>query len=494
MSNLLRGRRSYNLDLQKKEHKRKLVIKALEERRKEQTKDKLLMDIISAVPRSTDAHIESVIKKVQKENEHDATRLEAAIEHCRNLALNLSGARPTELWSEPARMVWLNTIEAVTRQSSRWKACPLVMIHPFCGTVEVLTSVCGKHQALSEFTRMRLFADELREGLDEILHEIHPIKDNESGHSLPFEETKEILLDISQNSEGKLSEDEDGALSEDDNASIDLNDELNKVTNDWSLDKIKTEGEPSAKSRLISPINTNMTSPPNASVSLTTTPPQTMNQSRSSSDSSFNSALSGVESPKKQPKPTSATKSPQLQLVPGHHAAAQVSISAHAAAFNRFKEESDRPRISLPNDRQSPTVQRSLFTPDRQVTYKPSPWQIASVPEEEEVDPVPLTTSPRKQSKAAPDLSVAREAYPDGYKVVPLNNRRKSDAKKSKDKKRPVSSPNLPANKQSRMDRTEIAIEQLQLGQANQNAVLRQLADQLGQFTFHLAMNTSKEE
>ena len=517
MAQLLRGRRSYNLDLQKREHKRKLVIKALEDRQKEQTRDKLLMDIISAVPRSTRTHIEAVVKKVRRENEHDATRLEDALAHCQNLTVNLSGAKPADLWSESARSVWLDTIEAVTRQSSRWKACPLVLIHPYCGTVEVVTSVCGKHQALSEFSRMRLFAEELKEGLDAVLDDIHPIKDDESGQSLPFDETKEILLDLSQN-EGHLSEEEDGALSEDDNTSVDLNDEFEKVNQDWCLDKVQTDGEPPAKSRLISSIDTDMKSPPNVTVSLTSTPPPAMNQSRSShsSTSSFGSDLFGVEtsvkppkkpSPKLSPKPSpksspkpSPKSSKQLPLVPGHHAAAQVS----SASLNRFshdtiqevaktQQEEDRPRIRMPSGRQTPppTSRRTLFPPDRQVIYKPAPWQIAAVPEEEaqedeEVEQV--SSSPRKHAKAPSDLSVAHEAYPNGFTVIPLKNKRKSDAKKTKDKKRPVSSPNLPANKQSRMDRTEVAIEQLQVGQANQNAVLQQLANQMSQFSLHLAM------
>ena len=41
------------------------------------------------------------------------------------------------------------------------------------------------------------------------------------------------------------------------------------------------------------------------------------------------------------------------------------------------------------------------------------------------------------------------------------------------------------------MDRTENAIEQLQMGQANQNEILKQLANQMGQFSLHLAMQNS---
>ena len=513
------------MDLQKKEHKRKLVLKALEERRQEQSKDKLLMDIIAAVPRSTDTHIDAVIKKVRRENENDALKLEAALAHCRNLSYNLTGAKPTQLWTESARMVWLDTIEAVTRQSSRWKACPLVMVHPYCGTVEVVISLCGKHQALSEYSRMRLFAEDLREGLDEILDEIHPIKDNESGQALPFEETKEILLDISNNDD-RLSEEDEGHLSEEDTASVELDKEVEKVSKDWTLDEVKTDGEPTAKSRLISPVDRDMKSPPNVTVNLTSTPPPTMNQSRTSSTStlsSFGSPLFDIESPKKPQKPSPKKPSPEkppmspissaaaaaaaTKVIPGHQMPMQLAqdildrtsrsladdLRAEVEAFALDWPSNSRDRSRHTSNRAGASVNRSLFSDnDRQVTYKPSPWQISAVPEED-ADPQPLTPPPKKSTKAPSDLSNALEAYPDGFTMIPLKNRRKSDAKKQKDKKRPVSSPNLPANKQSRMDRTEDAIEQLQMGQANQNAVLKQLADQMSQFNLHWQLQNSKK-
>ena len=101
----------------------------------------------------------------------------------------------------------------------------------------------------------------------------------------------------------------------------------------------------------------------------------------------------------------------------------------------------------------------------------------------------------RRSVKTASDLSNACDAYPDGYTIIPLKNKnKKSDAKKGKDKKRPVSSPNLPATKTSRMDRTEAAIESIQIAQANQNKLLSDLAAQMGQFTFHLAMQNSKQD
>lgn len=500
MASLLRGsRRSYNQDLQKKEHKRKLVLKALEDRRKEQEKDKILLDVIAAVPRSTPDHIDEVVKKVRKDNDGDADKLEEALAHCRNLDRNLTGAKPSDLWSDTARMVWVDAIESVTKQTSRWKACPLVMVHPYCGTIEVLTSLCGKHQALSEYARMRLFAAELRDGLEAVLDDIHPIKDAESGHSLPFEETKEILLDLSGHADGNLSEDDDeGRLSED-NEETDLEANLTKVTQNWSLDKIKEEGEPAMKSRLISPALISPIKVPgleltDSAVNLTTTPPPTMNQSRSSSE--FSSPLHGYESPRPIRRISSSSSiSLKMDLGKSLHSALQLP-----------QNKPDRPRVRTPDPRQS-SASRTLFqSPDRQVMLKPTaPWQITagSVEAVDDDEPTPLTPSPERRNKRAPsDLSNAHEAYPDGFTIIPIkNNRKKSDVKKGRDKKRPVSSPNLPATKTSRMDRTEVAIEQLQMGQADQNKalsnqcqVLQKLADQMNQFSFHLAMQNSKNK
>ena len=126
MSSILRGgRRSYQMDLQKKEHKRKLVMNALSERQKEQQGEKLLADIIAAVPRSTDRHIDEVIQKVRKENATDAERLEEALQKCHDLQDNLSGCRPNVLWSDPARLIWLETIEWPEPDSSIEQGCTL---------------------------------------------------------------------------------------------------------------------------------------------------------------------------------------------------------------------------------------------------------------------------------------------------------------------------------------------------------------------------------
>ena len=463
MSGLLRGqRRSYTLDVQKRNHKRELVLKALEKRQNDQAGDRLLNDIIAAIPRSTDRHIDDVIKKVRKENEQDAEKLEAALASCRDLHENLSGAKPNMLWTEPVRLIWLEAIQTVTAQTSRWKACPLVLIHPYVGSVEVLISLCGKHQAQNEFSRMRLFAEDLKEGLDEILKDIHPIKDEDTGNSLPYEETKDILLDISgQTEEGQLSEDN---LSEDDHTHDDYERIVERVSGDWTCDRIdvKVDKEPAVKSRLISPPKPT-TSPVKSSldvlsVASKTPPPPSRDQSRSS-QSDFDSPLFNVEPPRR-PK------------------ALKPSKSSPTSTTSTTK--------SAPRSRSS-SVNRTLF-PDRQVSYTPAPWQsMIQVPTESESPP----PSPTKSVRTPSDFS---EMYPDGYTILPVKNTktRKSDGRKTKDqKKRPVSSPNLPLTKQSRMDRTEQAIEQIQINQANQNEILQQLASQLGQFSVALAMQKS---
>lgn len=479
MSNLLRGsRRSYQIDLQKKEHKRKLVLAALNERQKEQAGERLLADIIAAVPRTTDRHIDEVIKKVRKENVADAEKLEEALQRCRELAFNLNGSKPNVLWTDPARLAWSETIEAITVQTSRWKACPLVLIHPYTGTVEVVTSLCGKHQAMSEYTRMKLFAEDLKKGLEDILYDIHPIKDNETGHSIPFEETKEILLDLSDHvgpleypleDEGRLSEDDDASDNNSDYEKV-----IERVSGDWTTDKIDSFDRPPAlKSRLISsPKSTKPTTKtPESPVlpSLTTTPPPAvMNQSQSSL-SSFDSPLAGVEpTPPKLPPPKSTVSVPQ-------------SDPPKPAPVKNTDN-----RRSLPQH-----VSRSLFSGDRQVTIKNDPNWMTTIQ--------PLTDSespPTSPSKHASDFLAISDAYPDGYTIVPVKARnKKSDARKVRDqKKRPVSSPNLRANKTSRMDRTEMAIERIQLNQANQNEILQKLASQLGQVSVALAMQNSKPD
>ena len=470
MSGLLRGsRRSYALDVQKRNHKRDLVLKALEKRQKDQAGDRLLTDIIAAVPRSTDRHIDEVIKKVRKENEQDAIKLEAALASCRELHENLSGAKPNMLWTDPVRLIWLEAIETVTAQTSRWKACPLVMVHPYVGTVEVVISLCGKHQAQNEFSRMRLFAEDLRVGLDEILNDIHPIKDDDTGNSLPFEETKEILLNISgqakEEEEDQLSEDN---LSEDDNNSDDYERIVERVSGDWTSDKI--DREPATKSRLISSPKKSSKSPNARSLEImslaSTTPPLTARDQSRSSLSDFESPINDNDSSTKRP-PATKPKQPSPPL----------------------------PKLEPAPQKPKPMVNRSLFS-DRQVTYTPAPWQSTI-----QVQPEPnfeslLTqnsppTSPARSNRTTSDLS---EVYPDGYTVIPVRNSktRKSDGRKPKDqKKRPVSSPNLPSTKQSRMDRTEMAIEQIQVNQANQNEILQKLASQLGQFSVALAMQKS---
>ena len=474
MSNLLRGsRRSYNLDVQKRNRKRELVMKALEKRQKDQASDRLLADIIAAVPRSTDRHIDDVIKKVRTENETDAIRLEAALASCRDLHENLSGAKPDVLWSEPVRMIWLETINAITAQTSRWKACPLVMIHPYVGSVEVLISLCGKHQAQSEFSRMRLFAEDLKQGLDDILNDIHPIKDDSTGHSLPFDETKEILLNISGQSAGT------GELSEDDGVSegeseVDYEKVVERVSGDWTCDKV--DEEPVSKSRLISSPKAKTKKTPSPDhrpldvTSLASSSPQIrQDQSRSLSD--LETSPTPITTPEKAKKQPHVMPMWPIQPVP----------SAESIPFHQMVNSKHR----------SSSVSRTLQFPDRQVTYTPAAWQSMIQVVEPDQESPPL--SPAKSARAPSDLTNANEAYPDGYKVIPLTNKnKKSDGRKAKDqKKRPVSSPNLSSTKQSRMDRTELAIEQIQVNQANQNEILQQLASQLGQFSVALAMQKS---
>ena len=464
-------------------------MKALEKRQKDQTSDRLLADIIAAVPRSTDRHIDEVIKKVRQENEPDAERLEAALASCRDLQENLSGAKPNVLWTDPVRMIWLETIESVTAQTSRWKACPLVLIHPYVGSVEVLISLCGKHQAQSEFSRMRLFAEDLKKGLDEILEDIHPIKDESTGHSLPFEETKEILLNISgQNAEnGHLSEDDN--LSENDDNSIDYDQVVERVSGDWTMDKLETKSdlEPGSKSRLISsPTKGKKKAPTSPQQPLevmslaSTSPPANPDQSRSSL-SELDSLLTTIASPTKNPPARRSLPGWPIQPIPPVE-----SIPLHSLVKPRSRSSSVN-RTLFPD---APDYSRTFS--DRQVSYTPAQtWQ--STIQSTETEQESSASSAAAATRTPSDLNVTNEVYPNGYTVIPLKNKnKKSDGRKDKNqKKRPVSSPNLPSTKQTRMDRTELAIEQIQMNQANQNEILQKLASQLGQFSVALAMQKS---
>ena len=290
----------------------------------------------------------------------------------------------------------------------------------------------------------------MKEGIDEVLDTIPVIRDEASGLSLSRDEVKDILLDLSNASaaetEGRLSED----VSEDEDNFDDLNDEVERVTGDWSSDKIedlKLDNLP--RMPMIGPL-TPLTPPKPAtrtSTALTVTPPRP-NQSASSSFSDFDSSLF---------ERTNALRSTQS---------------------------------TPPIKRQDPKVSRNLFgSTERQVLLAPPPKMS---PKESPIQPKP---SPPQSPvlKQAPDFS---SVYPDGYTIVPVRNskNRKSDAKKPKDsKKRGVSSPNYPSSKASRLDQTEAAINQLQMGQANQNEMLSRLTNQLGTLAFNLGLHFDKK-
>ena len=67
---------------------------------------------------------------------------------------------------------------------------------------------------------MKFFAEDLQTGLDDVLADIHPVKDGKSGISLRKEETRELLQDISNNlaQVGDISEDDDESEDEDESS------------------------------------------------------------------------------------------------------------------------------------------------------------------------------------------------------------------------------------------------------------------------------------
>lgn len=471
MSGILRGSRSYAEEQKRKdrdtERKRQLVLDALVKQQQEQTDDKLLLDVLSAIPRTNPQKIEEVLNDLKSKDVQAAAQLEDALDHCNELKRNLDGMKPELLWTDPVRMLWTECIQSLTAQSARWKCTPVVLVHPFCGTITVMNSLCGKYQAKSEYARMQTFMDSLKDGLTEVLDSMPVIRDEKSGLSLDRDEIKSILLDLSNaeiggefdiEAEGRLSED----CSEDNDQYDELNEEVKRVSEDWSSDKINEslEGEsrmtPTMKP-LIPPRGSRDEKPNEKMprVALTSTPPRSMNQSISSSLSSFSSPLKGAEEPFEEIV-TSTQKTPTMKLT-----------------------------VRKP-------VNRSLFgDSERRVSLLPPPTLTpVESPIRRTASPMP---TPLVSPKQASDLSAA---YPDGYTIVPVRNgkNRKSDARKLKEsKKRAVSSPNYPSSKSTRLDHTEAAINQLQMGQANQNEVLANLTRQLGTIAFNLGLQRDKK-
>ena len=471
MSGLLRGSRSYIEEQKRKdreiERKRQLVLDALVKQQQEHTDDKLLLDVLAAIPRTSPQKIEEVLTDLRSKDEQAAAQLENALDHCNELKNNLDGMNPELLWTDTVRLLWTECIQSLTEQSARWKCTPVVLIHPFCGKIAVMTSLCGKYQAKSEYARMKTFMDSLKDGMTEVLDNMPVIRDEKSGLSLSRDEVKSILLDISNaelngefeiDNEGRLSED----CSEDEDKYDELNKEVERVTEDWSTDKIEIKEPVTGESRptpVIKPL-----APPRvardanegiAKMALTSTPPRSMNQSVSSSMSSFSSPLFGAETFDEIVTSTQAT--PPMKLT--------VRKPVNRTLFGDSRREV------------------SLIPPPTASSPKASPIRRSASP------------MPMMNSKVASDLSAA---YPDGYTIVPVRNskNRKSDAKKpsKENKKRAVSSPNYPSSKSSRLDQTEEAINQLRIGQATQNEALANLTHQLGQIVFNLNHQLLKKD
>ena len=161
MSGLLRGSRSYVEEQKRKdrdtERKRQLVLDALVKQQQEQTDDKLLLDVLSAIPRTNPQKIEEVLNDLKSKDAQAAAQLEDALDHCNELKRNLDGMKPEHLWTDPVRLLWTECIQTLTAQSARWKCTPVVLIHPFCGTITVMNSLCGKYQAKSEYAYLLFY-------------------------------------------------------------------------------------------------------------------------------------------------------------------------------------------------------------------------------------------------------------------------------------------------------------------------------------------------
>ena len=440
---MLRAQRSYQQEQQRKERQRELVLKALETRYNEQANDRLLNHIVAAVPRTTPHMITNTLEKVRKKDPIGADKLEAALVQCQNLAENLNGAHPELLWSDTVRMLWSESLGAILTQTSQWKATPLVVIHPFAGKVTVLTSLCGKVQSSNEYMRMKQFEDELKNGLDEVLEDIHPVRDSRTGVNLAKEEVREALLDISGNNADDDDNDprNDGELSENISEEEDceafdrFNTEVKEAADDWSSDPAPSPV------KVVKEVQ-KLTSP------LTSTPGTTPQHQSSSSLSSLNSPVPELGSPRKISKE------------------------------RKMKTPTPKP------------VVRSLFPQGTvRLSTSPTPTPIIEVPTTPDHSP---ERKPSLSSTSNASVQLA-EVFPQGYSVVPHRTKqaKKSETKKPKDKKRPIGSPNYPASKNSRLEATEKAIQQIQMSQTSQSEALQNLANQLGTLAMNIAINMS---
>ena len=463
---MLRTKRSIGQVERERERRRMLVLEAAHSKKEEELGDRLLADIIASVPRTTPALIAEVLEKVRNSDETEAELLQTALDQSTMLKMNLDGMEPEQMWSDPVRELWADTMQTLVQQSSRWKVTPIVMVHPYCGKLAVAISLCGKCRPQNEYERMKRFAISLRDGMEELVSDIHPVRDVKTGRSLSKEETREILMDVSKEMEanGELSEYTESCSEEGEDGEDDQFDKYEKEveveSNDW------TSGKPR----------------PDLPARLTNTPPQPLANSLSSTKSSFSSPLDGIEPPKATAGPTAAseTSSPLLtrtRVFPDGTTQTFVSDRSHG---------------------------RTLFptpTPERVVTVTPPAHTSTMVPEP--------TASPilKQASESGVDLS---RGYSVIQKVIPFKGEsprkpkkpRNSDAfqgRKDSRKKRAVSSPNYPNAKTHRrmvgghdFNVTQQAIADLQLKQANQNDVLQQVADQMNALTQSLMEMNSR--
>ena len=465
---MLRAKRSHAAEQRERDRRRALVLEAAHAKKEEELGDQLLGDIIASVPRTTPKLIEDVLRKVRNQDENDGNNLKAALDQSTMLKVNLDGMDPSELWSDPVRNLWQETIQVLVRQTSRWKVTPLTMVHPFYGKVAVVISLCGKCRPQNEYERMRLFARTLRDGLDHLLNDIHPVMDEKVGRSIPKQETKEILLDVSRemSQNGDLSEVTDTCSEDDSDNEEDFKEfdnDVEAVTEDWTKDK---------------PVNrpARLTVTP-SQLSPVSSPAPLLTPEQPKHSSSFDQPLTDVESPT---SPPTVTKDPALT---------QETSSPLLTRTRAYTDGSTRAFMS-----ERPQVSRTLFprtmAPNRVVTFTPPPASSTMLD-------LPASPILKQASESGIDLSK-------GYTVLPYqpeNQQRspkkpkRSDAGKKKEfkKKRPVSSPNYPnaksrgpSRRDSELGTTTNAVRLLQVQQANQSDILQQVADQMNQLTYSL--------
>lgn len=154
--------------IEKRTEKRKEQLKKLEDKRQSQWQDELLKAAVSALPRSTPKMIEDRMQEIKDHHPADAPAAEAALDAIGLLKENLNGSHPEVLTSDPFQLLWAETLDACSRQTSKWKLLPITLLHPFTPRVAVMSAITGKKISRNDMAQMQKAAQTIKDSLDRV--------------------------------------------------------------------------------------------------------------------------------------------------------------------------------------------------------------------------------------------------------------------------------------------------------------------------------------